>query len=474
MSVRAISPIDGRYANSMDELNPFVSEWALMKYRVLVEARWLIAMSEHEGITHVRQFTKDEVLYLHQLSATFDDDAAAEIKSIESLIRHDVKAVEYFIKARLRDTSLADVVESVHFACTSADINNLAYAMMIRDAMRKVWLPQASHLVSHIDQRAIDDADEPMLARTHGKTASPTTVGKELKVFAFRLRRQLRQIETQEYLGKFNGAVGAYNAHQLAYPQVDWRQLSSRFVRDLGLSHNPLTTQIEPHDYLAELFHSLMRFNTVLLDFCRDMWTYISIGYFKQKVATEEVGSSTMPHKVNPINFENAEANVGIGNALLSHLADKLPISRLQRDLSDTSALRNCGVAIAHSYLALVSAGQGIQKLSLDRQLLRAELDDAWEVLGEAIQTVLRKHQVPGAYERLKALTRGRAISQSDIRDFVSTLKIPEEDKRRLMDLTPSTYIGLARELALNDVEAASKSEQMSASANAHNLEVRR
>lgn len=454
MSLRAISPIDGRYADKTAALSPYLSEWALMKYRVLVEVRWLIAMSEHEGITHVRTFSDDEIGLLERLAAAFDDEAAEEIKSIEAFISHDVKAVEYFIKARLRDTSLSDVIESVHFACTSEDINNLAYAMMFRDAMGDVWLPGARDLVQLLDDWALESADAPMLARTHGRAASPTTVGKELKVFALRLSRQLKQIESQTFLGKFNGAVGAYNAHVAAYPDLNWLQFSRSFVEELGLSHNALTTQIEAHDFLAELCHALIRFNTVLLDLCRDMWTYISLGYFKQKLVAEEVGSSTMPHKVNPINFENAEANLGISSATLGHLALKLPVSRLQRDLSDTSALRNFGAAIAHSLLALTSTGQGLSKVDIDRAALQRDLDNAWEVLGEAIQTVLRMRQMPGAYEQLKAMTRGKSISQTSIREFINTLDIPGSDKTRLLALTPATYIGLAVELAQYDSDA--------------------
>ncbi|MCY4070438.1 MAG: adenylosuccinate lyase [Chloroflexi bacterium] len=462
MSLRAISPIDGRYADKTEALRPYLSEWALMKYRLLVEVRWLIAMSEHEGITHVRTFSDDEVALLERLAASFDDEAASEIKSIEAFISHDVKAVEYFIKGGLRNTSLSDVIESVHFACTSEDINNLAYALMLRDAMRDVWLPKARDLVKLLDDWALKSADEPMLARTHGKAASPTTVGKELKVFAFRLSRQLKQIESQAFLGKFNGAVGAYNAHVAAYPDVNWLGFSRRFVEELGLSHNALTTQIEAHDFLAELSHALIRFNTVLLDLCRDMWTYISLGYFKQKLVAAEVGSSTMPHKVNPINFENAEANLGISSATLGHLALKLPVSRLQRDLSDTSALRNFGAAIAHSLLALTSTSQGLSKVEIDRVALQDDLDNAWEVLGEAIQTVLRKHQVAGAYEQLKDMTRGKSTSQTSIREFINTLDIPGPDKIRLLRLTPAAYIGLAKELAQYDSDAGRGKESVS------------
>ena len=454
MSLRALSPIDGRYANKTTALQAHLSEWALMKYRVLVEVRWLIALSEHDGISHVRAISDDETQLLDQMAAGFDDKAAAEIKSIESFISHDVKAVEYYIKARLRGTSLSDLIESVHFACTSADINNLAYALMLRDAMRGIWLPKARALVKLLDDWARQSADVAMLARTHGQAAAPTTVGKELNVFAHRLRRQLRQIEAQPYLGKFNGAVGAFNAHVAAYPAVDWLDLTRRFVEALDLAYNPLSTQIEAHDYLAELCHALMRFHTILLDFCRDMWTYISLGYFKQKLVADEVGSSTMPHKVNPINFENAEANLGMSSAMLGHLALKLPVSRLQRDLSDTSALRNVGAALAHSLLALTSAEHGLSRVELDPQALADDLNAAWEVLGEAIQTVLRKRQMPGAYEQLKALTRGKSMTQRTIRDFISALDIPEVDKQRLLALTPAAYIGLAEDLAQLDSAA--------------------
>lgn len=459
MSLRAISPIDGRYAVQTAALRPYLSEWALMKYRVYVEVRWLLAMSQNAGISHVRAFTAEERALLQRMAAEFDDEAAAEIKSIESFINHDLKAVEYFIKTRLGGASLADLVESVHFACTSADINNLAYALMLRDALRDVWLPKARELLVALEDWALRSAAAPMLARTHGQAASPTTMGKELRVFAARLKRQLRQIETQQFLGKFNGAVGAFNAHVAAYPDLDWQTTARRFVEDLGLTYNPLSTQIEAHDYLAELCHALMRFHTVLLDFCRDMWTYISLGYFTQKLLAQEVGSSTMPHKVNPINFENAEANLGISSATLAHLAGKLPISRLQRDLSDTSALRNLGAAFAHSLLAMTAAQQGLGKVELDRAALQADLQDAWQVLGEAIQTVLRKHHAPEAYERLKALTRGQALKQADLRAFISALQIPAADKDRLLALTPASYIGLAAQLARLDCAGSSEKQ---------------
>ncbi len=459
MQLREISPIDGRYADKLAPLRDYLSEWALMRYRVLVEARWLMAMAEEKAITHLRRFSPDEKATLNALSCEFDDEAARRVKELEAVTQHDVKAVEYYIRERLGETSLCDVVESVHFACTSDDINNLAYAMMFRDAIRKVWRPRARALIDGLDDLARSSADAPLLARTHGQPASPSTLGKEIAVFAHRLRRQLRFIDTQEFLGKFNGAVGAFNAHHVAYPGLDWLGLSQRFVEGLGLTFNPLTTQIEPHDYLAELAHSFMRFNTVLLDFCRDMWMYVSLGYFRQKVTPGEVGSSTMPHKVNPIDFENAEANLGISNASFAHLADKLPVSRLQRDLSDSSALRNYGVAIAHSYLALLSTERGLSRVEVDRAALLADLDGAWEVLAEAIQTVMRKHHLPGAYERLKDLTRGARVSQEDLRAFIDALALPEADKTMLKQLKPMSYIGRAEELALMNFESEQAAE---------------
>jgi len=448
MTHRAISPIDGRYQSKTEPLADYLSEWGLMKYRVLVEVRWLMTMAENPDMSHIRQLTEGEKTYLSGLVEDFDDASADAIKAIERTTNHDVKAVEYFIKNKIADTSLADVSEFVHFCCTSADINNLAYALMVKEAIEDVWLQKAEELVEQLESLAESLADVPMLARTHGQPATPTTMGKELMVFVYRLNRQLAQIRKQEYLGKFSGAVGAYNAHLVAYPELDWQQNSREFVESLGLTHNPLTTQIESHDYLAEIVHNIMRFNTVLLDLCRDMWMYISINYFKQRVVKGEVGSSTMPHKVNPIDFENAEANAGISNATLSHLADKLPVSRLQRDLSDSSAMRNIGVGIAHSYLTLLSTERGLGKVDINPVALSADLDEAWEVLGEAVQTILRKYQIPNAYEKLKELTRGSGITRDRLQDFIASLDIPDEDKQRLQQLTPSTYVGLAEKLA--------------------------
>ncbi|MCY4146756.1 MAG: adenylosuccinate lyase [Chloroflexi bacterium] len=456
MSLRAISPVDGRYADKAAPLRDYLSEWALINYRALVQLRWLRAMAAHPGITHVRSFTLDEEALLAKLETDFDQAAAERVKAIEARTNHDSKAVEYYLRERLAATSLADVAGSLHFACTSDDINNLAHGLMVRGALHSVWQPAARGLLASLADLARRTATVPMLARTHGQAATPTCLGKEIAVFAHRLRRQLRQIEAQDYLGKFNGAVGAYNAHVAAYPGVDWLSVSRNFVEGLGLTHNPLTTQIEPHDYLAELAQALMRFNTALLDLCRDMWSYIALGAFRQQVVAGETGSSTMPHKVNPIDFENAEANLGISNALLGHLADKLPISRLQRDLSDSSALRNYGVGITHSYLALMSARRGLGKLGVDSAALAAELEDAWQLLAEAVQTVMRKHHLPEAYEQLKALTRGNQVTRESLHAFIQSLALPAADKQRLLQLRPATYLGLAGQLtALELAEAA-------------------
>ena len=449
-SLRAISPLDGRYAAKTTPLRAYLSEWALMKYRLRVEVCWLVALSEHDGIRQLRRFTQAERDLLASLHAGFDDNVAERIKAIEAETSHDVKAVEYFLRERLQRTSLCDVSSWIHFACTSDDINNLAYAMICRDVMRAVWQPAAADLLATMLARSRNWAALPMLARTHGQAATPTTLGKEVAVYVYRLRRQFRGVESQEYLAKFNGAVGAYNAHVVAYPDMNWRDFVEQFIGSLGLDFNPLTTQIEPHDYLAELAHSLIRWNTILLDFCRDMWTYISHGVFRQQVMAREIGSSTMPHKVNPIDFENAEANLGVSNGGLAHLAEKLPISRLQRDLSDSSAMRNYGAAIAHSYLALLSVQRGLAKLEADQVKLAEELEHNWQVLAEAVQTILRKHQVVDAYEQLKVLTRGESVTRDGLQDFIRQLEIPESDKTRLLQLTPSTYVGLAEELALS------------------------
>ena len=447
MSIRAISPVDGRYHSKTKALNDYFSEYALMKYRVIVEVTWLGHLSKEEDIPEVRTLTEDEVEILQAIIVNFDDTAATKIKEIERSTNHDVKAVEYYIKGCIAETSLADLSEFVHFACTSEDINNLAHGMMLRDGLVDVWLQEAHDLVGTIAEKADLLRDTAILAHTHGQPASPTTMGKELAVFVYRLERQIKQLENQEYLGKFSGAVGAFNAHLSAYPDADWFDINRRFVENFGLVFNPLTTQIESHDYLAEIFHILIRFNNILLDFCRDMWAYISKGYFKQRTVAGEIGSSTMPHKVNPIDFENAEANIGLSNSILSHLADKLMVSRLQRDLSDSSALRNLGVGIAHSHIALQSALKGISKVDINPIAIEADLNDAWEVLAEPIQTVLRKVSYPNPYEKLKELTRGVQITQADIQEFVDSLPLDDADKARLREMTPASYTGMASDL---------------------------
>jgi adenylosuccinate lyase len=447
MTIKAISPLDGRYADNVSELGNYFSEWALLKYRVHVEIEWLIKLAATEWIPEVRAFSAEEVEYLRRLAASFDEEASLRIKEIERTTKHDVKAVEYYIKDNLQESSLADVREFVHFACTSEDINNLSHALMIKGGIKQVWLPMANKLVDTVAVLADDNRDVSMLSRTHGQPASPTTVGKELAVFVYRWQRQLRQIGALEYLGKINGAVGNFNAHVAAYPNGAWQELARTFVEGLGLTYNPLTTQIEPHDYLAEAYHALIRFNNIVLDFDRDVWQYISLGYFKQRAVAGEVGSSTMPHKVNPINFENSEANMGISNATLDHLANKLPISRLQRDLTDSSALRNMGVGVAHSYLALQSALRGLSQLSVNYAALEADLASTWEVLGEAVQTVMRKEGHDNPYEKLKELTRGAAITPDVMRDFISGLDLPAADKERLLNMTPANYVGIAADL---------------------------
>ena len=444
----AVSPIDGRYAAQTAALSAYFSECALIKFRVQVEVEWLIHLSAQPEIGGVREFSAAEIALLRRVSDKFSELDAAQVKEIERTTNHDVKAVEYFLKERLKGSSLSDMTEWIHFACTSEDINNLAHALMLKGGMEKVYLPLAEALMDEITAMASAHSDRAMLARTHGQTASPTTVGKELAVFVYRGRRQLKQLRAQEYLGKINGAVGNFNAHVIAYPDAPWQTIAERFVTGLGLMYNPLTTQIESHDYMAECFHALIRFNNVLLDFDRDVWAYISLGYFKQKTIAGEVGSSTMPHKVNPIDFENSEANLGLSNAVLEHLASKLQVSRLQRDLTDSSAIRSIGPGIAYATLALISAGRGLKKLSVNADRIASDLDDSWEVLGEAVQTVMRKAGLPNPYERLKDLTRGAIIDQMAIRAFVAALELPADDKARLMALTPQTYVGIAPRLA--------------------------
>ncbi len=447
MSVTAISPLDGRYAAQTGPLAAEFSEYALIKYRVRVEVEWLLFLSERPEIDAVRAFTGEEQARLRTVTAGFTPASADRVKEIERTTRHDVKAVEYYLQETLRATTLADVLPFIHFCCTSEDINNLAYGLMLKHGIGDVWLPQAHLMVDRVATLAGETRDVAMLSRTHGQPASPTTVGKELAVFVHRWRRQLTQIAGVEYLGKFSGTVGNYHTHTSAYPGLDWEALSRAFVERLGLTWNPLTTQIESHDFVAELAHALIRFNTILLGFDQDIWTYISLGYFKQRAVPGEVGSSTMPHKVNPINFENSEANLGVSSALLAHLAVKLPVSRLQRDLTDSSALRNLGTAVAHSFVALQATVRGLGVLGINQAALGRDLDDAWEVLAEPVQTVMRRVGYENAYERLKDLTRGAGITREGIQSFIADLDLPEDDKQRLLALTPATYTGLASEL---------------------------
>jgi adenylosuccinate lyase len=446
MTLNALSPLDGRYRAQMEGLAHCFSEAALIFWRVKVEIVWLLEMSLRPEIEHVRPFSDEEHQLLVSLYLEFGKEAE-RIKEIEQTTRHDVKAVEYYLQERLKGTSLEDVAESVHFCCTSEDINNLAYSLMLKEGVGRIWQSHARKMVDRVAALAEATRDVPMLSHTHGQPATPSTLGKELAVFVYRWRRQLEQLERAEYLGKFNGAVGCYNAHVVAYPEAPWIEISRELVEGLGLTFNPLTTQIEPHDGLTELFHLLIRFNTITLDFVRDVWTYVSLGYFRQKVVQGEVGSSTMPHKVNPIDFENAEANLGVSTALLEHLATKLPVSRLQRDLSDSSALRNIGVAVGHSMVAVQSARRGLDKLEVDQEALRQDLDGAWEVLAEAVQTVLRRVGHPRAYEKLKELTRGTAVTREEMQAFIHSLDLPEGDRERLLALTPATYTGLAGRL---------------------------
>ncbi len=448
MSVTAISPIDGRYEAITSDLGPDFSEFALIKYRVQVEVEWLLFLSARPEIPEVRAFTGSEVTYLRSLVTAFDVSEAEAVRQIERTTRHDVKAVEYYLQEKLTPTTLADVLSFIHFCCTSEDINNLAYALMLRGGLTEKWLPLAHTLTDRVAEMAREMRETAILARTHGQPASPTTLGKEMAVFVHRWRRQLRQIEATEYLGKFSGTVGNYHTHSVAYPDLDWPALAQEFVEGLGLTFNPLTTQIESHDYIAELAHALARFNTILLGFDQDIWTYISWGYFKQRAVAGEVGSSTMPHKVNPINFENSEANLGVSNALLLHLAGKLPVSRLQRDLTDSSALRNVGTAIAHSYLSLHATLRGLSVLDVSQAAIARDLAPAWEVLAEPVQTVMRRVSMPGAYERLKELTRGAGITQAGMQAFIQTLDLPAADRARLLALTPAAYTGLAAQLA--------------------------
>jgi len=450
-SLTAVSPIDGRYSSKTESLRNVFSEYGLIRYRVIVEVRWLQYLSQHPAITEVAPFSAAANSILEQLVNDFTLEQALRIKEIERTTNHDVKAVEYLIKETIADNAeLNAVSEFVHFACTSEDINNLSHALMLKEGRDNIVLPALHDIHQQLSAMGRDYANAAMLARTHGQTASPTTVGKEMANVAYRLERQITQIKAVPMLGKINGAVGNYNAHLSAYPEIDWQAVAQDFIEQLGLDYNPYTTQIEPHDYMAELFDGLARSNTILIDYARDIWGYISLGYFKQKTIAGEVGSSTMPHKVNPIDFENAEGNMGIANALYGHLAAKLPISRWQRDLTDSTVLRNMGVGLGYSMIAYASLAKGMSKLQLNEAKLAADLDNSWEVLAEPIQTVMRRYGIEEPYEKLKALTRGNVMDQATIQTFIDTLDMPEETKTALKAMTPASYIGNAADQAKN------------------------
>ncbi|MDQ5770136.1 adenylosuccinate lyase [Thiothrix subterranea] len=444
-ALTALSPTDGRYASKTAALRPWFSEYGLIYHRVLVEIRWLQMLAAHPQISEVPTFSADTDAFLESIISNFGETDALRVKAIERTTNHDVKAVEYYLKEKIAgQAELEAVSEFIHFACTSEDINNLSHALMLKGGMEQVIQPELAATLGAIRQLAHDYAEIPLLSRTHGQPATPTTLGKEMANTAYRLQRQQQQILATQYFGKINGAVGNYNAHLSAYPDIDWQATAEQFVTSLGLTWNPYTTQIEPHDYIAETFDAVVRFNTILIDFCRDVWSYISLGHFKQKVIAGEVGSSTMPHKVNPIDFENAEGNLGIANALMTHLAQKLPISRWQRDLTDSTVLRTLGVGLGHSLIAYQSALKGISKLEVNVASTAADLDANWEVLAEPIQTVMRRYGIEQPYEKLKALTRGQRITPEGLREFVNTLDMPQEAKDTLMALTPATYIGNA------------------------------
>ncbi|HHP4842100.1 TPA: adenylosuccinate lyase [Acinetobacter baumannii] len=459
-ALTALSPLDGRYASKCDALRPFLSEFGLIHARVTVEVRWLQALSNRPEIVEVAPFSAETNAALDAIVSNFSEEDANRIKEIERTTNHDVKAVEYFLKEKIAGIAeLQNAGEFIHFACTSEDINNLSHALMLKNG-REVLVSSMKQILNAISALATTHAEQPMLSRTHGQTASPTTLGKEMANVAYRLARQIKQFENVELLGKINGAVGNYNAHLSAYPNVDWPAHSQAFVESLGLTFNPYTTQIEPHDYMAELFDALRRFNTILIDFNRDVWGYISLGYFKQKLKEGEVGSSTMPHKVNPIDFENSEGNLGIANAVLAHLGEKLPISRWQRDLTDSTVLRNMGVGYAQSLIAFDACLKGIGKLELNANRLNEDLDQAQEVLAEPIQTVMRRYNVEKPYEKLKALTRGQAMTRDMMVDFVNgneLAQVPSEERARLAELTPATYTGNAAEQAKQINELISK-----------------
>ncbi|ARG97179.1 adenylosuccinate lyase [Legionella micdadei] len=447
-SLNAISPIDGRYLKKTSALSPYFSEFALIYYRLLVEIRWLESLGANKEIIEVEEFDNDAKAYLAELLVNFDEEEAEKVKAYEKQTNHDVKAVEYYLRDKLsKHQILSKYTAFIHFACTSEDINNVAYALMAKEAIAQVIQPTLAEIIGSIMLLGKQHADIAMLSRTHGQPATPTTMGKELVNFVARLKRPQQQLAEVLIPAKFNGAVGNYNAHIIAYPHVDWRKHCANFVNALGLSFSAYTTQIEPHDGIAEVSHIMIRINNILLDYTRDIWTYISLNYFKQKTVAEEVGSSTMPHKVNPIDFENAEGNLGLANALFNHFANKLTQSRLQRDLSDSTVLRNLGVAFAYTLIAYQAIAKGNDKLEINKHALEEDLNENWEVLAEAIQTVMRRFEVPDAYEQLKALTRGQGIDSESLKNFIKSLKIPEEIKIQLTGLTPEKYTGLAAQL---------------------------
>ena len=444
-ALTAISPVDGRYQNKTDALRPIFSEYGLFRYRVLVEVEWLKKLSKNSSIKEIESFSASSTSLLNNIKDNFSIVDAERIKEIEKTTNHDMKAVEYFIREKIQsDSELKNISQFIHFACTSEDINNLSYALMLKDARESILVPKLQKLVTILEKMSADYSSTPMISRTHGQTASPTTLGKEMAVYVHRLNRQNNQLKNIELLGKLNGAVGNFNAHFSAYPDIDWMTLSKEFVEELGLTWNPLTTQIESHDYMAQYFHVLIRSNTILIDLCRDLWGYISLGYFKLKLIKGEVGSSTMPHKINPIDFENSEGNFGFANSLLEHLAMKLPTSRWQRDLTDSTVLRNTGVGIAHSVIALDSCIAGLSKIDVDTEIINQDLENSWEVLTEAIQTVMRCYNIEGAYEKLKEISRGNEINRETLHNFIEKLDIPNDAKSRLKNLTPSNYLGNA------------------------------
>lgn len=447
-ALTAVSPVDGRYGSKTIELRHIFSEYGLLKYRTIVEIRWLQKLSTMHAIAEVPAFSTTANQFLDQIIANFNQQDALRIKEIERTTNHDVKAVEYFLKEKVANMpELHAVNEFIHFACTSEDINNTSHALMLKEARERLILPEIRRIIDAIKALSIEYRDIPLLSRTHGQPASPSTMGKEMANVVYRMERQYKQLVNVELLAKFNGAVGNYNAHLSAYPHINWHQFSEEFITSLGLNWNPYTTQIEPHDYIAELFDSLARFNTILIDFNRDIWGYIALGHFKQRTIAGEIGSSTMPHKVNPIDFENSEGNLGLANAIFSHLAQKLPISRWQRDLTDSTVLRNLGVGIGYAIIAYTSTLKGISKLEVNRDALLAELDNNWEVLAEPIQTVMRRYAIEKPYEKLKELTRGKRIDGNGMRAFIDSLAIPEDEKTRLKQMTPANYIGQAIEL---------------------------